>query len=572
VLRRYCETSPPLNPVREATNSSWILQFYKLSNPTMSVPKYSICVSTTKPSSALTPNGGGGSVTVIDPQTGAILSSLRSSADLSGNASLGISSLSSFPSSSAAYNNTQLVIAYGANTVKKSDTYGMLLALRNASLPPVLHWKCRLPEAKITSGLIVSPCGNYVVGGGDSGSCYIWSALGGFLLKTFRAHYRACTCITWTKCGLYVVTGGADGMVHIFSLMDLVDQTTRNSKRSIAPMLTWSNHHFPVTCVINLDGGRLAAAAEDGQVVIMESFCKQTVAILKFPHGICSLTYLGSRLYAGSALGTIYSVDLDAYAMHQTEKQGATLTKRQRQENQATIFDRTFVKNTDGEEADSTRKYQTDWIGHEHAVTAIAVIEADSNQRLISGDEVGTVRIWDVESRVCINVLHPWATTTNTSSKIPVTGNSAPKQSHPISCITVVPQPPDTTGSSGMFAAPTNHSKAKTGISNLIAPLQKYAQDENEEDATNLVAVPFLSVDRSSENLDYWQAKPIFRKRKQQSGTRRADAPAAAATDELLDAKATIEKLQKELEEKQQDIKRWEKVNNKLMAKLKTQK
>jgi WD40 repeat protein len=447
----------------------------------------------------------------------------------------------------------------------------MLLALRNTSMPPILHWKCRLPETKMTSGLHVSPCGNYVVGGGDSGSCYIWGALGGVLLKTFRAHYRACTCITWTKCGRYVVTGGADGMVHIFSLMDLVDQATRNSKRSIAPMYTWSNHHFPVTCLINLDGGRLAAAAEDGQVVIMESFCSQTVAIIKFPHGICSLTYLGSRIYAGSTIGTIHSVDLDAYAMHQTEKQGATLTKRQRQENQATIFDKTFVKGADGEEGDSTRKYQTDWIGHEHAVTAIAVVEEDSNQRLISGDEVGAVRIWDVESRVCINVLHPWATTANPSSKIPASGKIAASQQHPISSIAVVPQPPETSSSAGMFAASTsNNNKSKAAISNLIAPLQKYTQDENDEDATDLVAVPFLGSDRSVDNLDYWQAKPIFRKRKQISGA--GSVKAGANTDELVDAKATIEKLQKGLEEKQEEIKRWEKVNNKLMAKLKSNK
>ena len=523
--------------------------------------KFSICVSTTKPSSALTPNGGGGSLTVIDPQTGAILSSLRSSADLSGNTSLGISSFSSFPSSFASYDNKHLLMAYGANPSKNVDTHAMLVALRDPPLPPILLWKCRLPEAKLPAGLNVSPCGKYVVGGGESGSCYIWGTHGGALLKTFRAHYRACTCIMWTRCGRYIITGGADGMVHSFLLMDLVDTVTRHSKRSVTPVLTWSNHHFPVTCVINLDGERLAASSEEGRVVIMESFCKQEiVATIKFPNGICSLTYNDSRLYAGSTSGTIFSVDLDAYAMHQTEKQGAVLTKRQRQQNQCTIMDRVFAKNAENDDGDMTRKYQTDWIGHEHAVTAITIDGREPNERMISGDAAGTIRIWDVASRVCVNVLQPWAPTSNVSIK----GNaSQTSQSHPISSISIVPQP-STAGAGGMFAA-SNNTKTISGLSNLITPLQKYMKDESDHDAS-MVSVPFLGMDSSDANLDYWLAKPASRKRKKR------DAAKETAPSNPLDAKATILRLERALAEKQEEVKRWEKVNNKLMAKLKPKK
>lgn len=102
-------------------------------------------------------------------------------------------------------------------------------------------WNCRLPEF-LTAGLTPSPCGRYILGGGTSGTCYCWSTFGsssgsgGELLKLWKAHYRAITCITYSDCGMYVITGGADGVVHLWSLRDMVQSstasTTNSSKRS----------------------------------------------------------------------------------------------------------------------------------------------------------------------------------------------------------------------------------------------------------------------------------------------------------------------------------------------------
>merc|ERR1719464_586749 len=161
---------------------------------------------------------------------------------------------------------TQPVIAYGGNSDKKGDNYGILLSIRSASSPPIMHWKCRLPETEMSGFLLVSPCGYYIAGGGNSGSIYVWSSIGGQLLRTTKAHYRSCTSLAWSDCERYLVTGGSDGMVHLFSLMDLVDVTTgvrNNSKRNIPPLHTFSIHLFPVTSLTQLSGGRMASAAED---------------------------------------------------------------------------------------------------------------------------------------------------------------------------------------------------------------------------------------------------------------------------------------------------------------------
>lgn len=537
-------------------------------------------------------------MTVVDPMTGACLSSLRVTADMSGKNAIGISSASAFPSSfMVATNNAnnRLAIAYGSNKAKKGDTYAMLLSIRSASSPPIIHWKCRLPEADLTGGLSVSPCGHYVVGGGASGTCFVWSSLGGGdLLRTFKAHYRSVTCLAWSDCGRYLVTGGADGMVHLYSLMELVDKSGRSSKRAITPLHTWSLHHFPVTCLTPMDSGRMASSAEDGHIVIMELFSKLTVSTIKVPDGVTCLTYHDSRLFAGTNGGRIFSMDLDAYAMHQTEKQGAMISQieRKKQEEFLTAQEQVFGKPNEDESA-STRLFQSEWIGHERSVSSIAFLVEGYEERLISGDQQGQLRIWDVESRTCLKVLQPWSNThaSMATSAAEKTSKSSEGGSHPISSIMIVAQPQDASSSvasSGMFAVPAaSHQKSQLGIATLIPPLQRYTQEQQQTNsaanaagasASCATTVPFLKCNRKTESLDFWQARTIPRKRKRSS--RASDIISYESVEGagkgqgeaklLEEARAKIAQLEKDLATKGVEVARWEKVNNKLVAKLKT--
>jgi len=518
----------------------------------MSTSNNLVCLSTSKPSSAVTATGGGGSLTLMCPQTGSIVSSIRLHADMSGKSPLGVISISPFPQGFSK-SNTHLVMAYGRNSTKKTDTYGMLLSLRFGSSSPILHWKCRLPEADLTGGLLVSKCGQYAVGGGASGSCFVWSTIGGNLLKTFKAHYREVRCLSWSVCGRYLVSGGADGMVHSFLLIDLVDLSTRNSKRSTTPAHTWSSHQFPVTSLVTLDGARVASASEDGQVVVMELFSKVTLATLQLPSGIACLTQNNGRLYAGSSSGSIFSIDLNAYAMYQTEKHGAALTKRQRhdRQKQQALLEKVFGRPSCDENA-ALRLFQSEWIGHDSSVTSIAFLMERGEERLVSGDDLGHIRIWDVESRTCLHVVKPWS---HGGSDKPKDNLATKIAKSPVTSICIAPQPAESSSTSMFDSAPSG--KSQSTIATMISPLQKYPQDEE----MTSVKIPFLRPNRSAKNMQYWTARTIERKRKTDSS--------GESSMKLSAAQATIAQLQKKLLDKQDEVERWEQVNNKLLAKLK---
>jgi WD40 repeat protein len=530
---------------------------------------------------------------MLDPQTGAILSSLRTSADLSGKTGMGISSLSTFPSSFSMLNsNTNNItiptIAYGGNSAKKGDNYAMLISIRTSTSPPIMHWKCRLPETEMTGGVILSPCGYYVVGGGGSGSCYIWSSLEGKLLRTFKAHYRSCSCLEWSDCGRYLVTGGTDGMVHMFSMLDLVNTHSRNPHRSVSPLQTFSIHHYPVTSLVQLPSGRVASTSEDGQLLVLELFSKAELLNVHLPHGIRSMTHDDGRLFLGSIQGTVYSIDINAYAMHQTERLGVVFANRrlqvQRDGGTRTMEETVFGTKQNIDNTTATMAYQTDWVGHDCPVTSIALINPDGDQRLlITGDESGQIRIWHLESRTCLNVLNPWSQMAgpNTNKSRAASGPKTSISSHPITSICIIPQLNDASYSA-MFRTPQSHDKNTANISSLIPPLQKFV--EGEDTRSSVVLIPFLSPSRTAQDLHCWEAKPVLRKRRRnrQGGdekhhiSNRNDREGEASVDqsnqETVAMAFRIKQLEEQLRTKQSEVERWETVNNKLMAKLQSRK
>lgn len=375
---------------------------------------------------------------------------------------------------------------------RKDDTYGMLLTLRNVSSPPILNWKCRLPEAQLSAGLLVSPCGYYIVGGSHSGNLFVWSALGGSFLRTVKAHYRPVTTMVWSDCESYLVTGGADGMVHVFSLMDLVE---RGESRTISPVRTWSSHHLPVTALQVIGASRIVSASEDGQLVLMEIFSETTLAKIQTSTGIQCLAFHDGRLYAGSVQGTIFTVDFDVYAAHQTAQLGATVKRRKVSE---TTEDKVF-------ELDSSDCYKSELRGHEKSVTALAILVEDGVY-LISGDSGGTLRVWDLESRGCVRVIMPWSFSTRTTV---ASDSEAAKSSgsHPVTSILVVPRGDDSSEQADMGAfgasASAKESKANS-IVNLVTPLNRFP-DQIDEGNVKLAwaPAPFLRPKRSKDSLAY---------------------------------------------------------------------
>jgi WD40 repeat protein len=555
-----------------------------------------ICVSTTKPTTSLTPGGGGGSLALLCPHTGSIQSSLRISGDMSGKVPLGVSSLSTFPPSFSGPN-TSLAMAYGS-TSKKDDTYGMLLTLRSGSSSPMLHWKCRVPEPRLTGGLIISPCGTYSVGGGSSGTIYIWKTLGGALIRSVKAHYRSVTVMEWTPCGRHLATGGADGMVHVFSLLDLVEQKTNPT--SVQPVRTWSNHHLPVTALTSLTSGRMASASEDGQVIVIEVFSEATLATIQMPHAIRVLTSQDHRLFAGDKNGSIYLIDLDEYAVHQTAQLGATVKRRNATTTgnaSNTAAEQVFGSGGNDSAGGIEEAYTVELSGHDRAITALAFLDDRDHEWLVSGDEAGVLRVWDLESRGCVRVMQPWSHSAQGSVAVLAGTAGAAKSStlHPVTSIRVLQQDedPDPT-KSGMYSSANSgggggrDKNAASNAASLVKPLDKFVQPSDQADR---LLVPFLKPKRDVESLSFWDVsstgsfsiEAALHKRRRLRGTKaggRAPNTKAVVADNQGDAQGQqqqeqqqqqdeILRLQNELQEANSAVQRWEKVNNTLMAKLK---
>lgn len=478
-------------------------------------------------------------------------------------------------------------MAYGSTT-KKDDTYGMLLTIRAGSAPPILHWKCRLPEPRLTGGLLVSPCGTYTVGGGSSGTIYLWRTLGGTLIRPVKAHYRSVTVMEWTPCGRHLATGGADGMVHVFSMLDLVEQ---QASASIQPIRTWSKHHLPVTALTPLTSGRMASAAEDGQVVVMEVFSEETLATIQMPHAIRVLTSHDHRLFCGDKQGSVYIIDLDEYAMQKTAQLGATIKRRNvvvgAKAKTATerVFggDNATTSVPGSSAAGAEAAYTVELTGHDRGITALAFLEDRDQEWLVSGDEVGVLRIWDLESLGCVRTIQPWSYSAQ-SSATAKTDTSKTSTLHPVTSIRVMDPVDESVAAASSMYAHGARDKNAGSVASLVTPLQKFAPPANQVDR---LPVPFL---QSKRNLAFWDVsdndnfslEAALAKRRRRlapstgpydTSSNPDDTAARSQEKELLQTQQQeIQRLSQELLESKSTVERWETVNNKLMAKLQAQK
>jgi hypothetical protein len=204
----------------------------------------------------------------------------------------------------------------------------------------------------------------------------------------------------------------------------------------------------------------------------------------------------------------------------------------------------------------------------------------EMQERLISGDESGTLRIWDIEARTCLSIVQPWSHTSMNGATVTEKSAAASlQQQHPVTSILVLKPPADAPETSSMFGSGTTgniSSKNQSSIANLVAPLQKFQQDQ---EGTQWVSVPLIQPERTPETMEYWRAKTASLPRKRKTA-KNGDSGApvvkkdktSVVAQELQQQRDEVNRLQLELEEQKAQVERWEKVNNKLMAKLKSKK
>lgn len=501
-----------------------------------------VCVTTSQPSTALT--SGGGSLTTICPQTGAVQSTLRISGDNAGQKQLGLTSLSAYESLPS------LALAYGRSTTNADDSYAMLVSIKSHQCS--LHWKCRVPEPQLTGGLVVSPCGHYIVGGGKSGHLYVWKALEGLLLNSFPAHYQAVTAMEW--CHGYLITGGADGMVHAYHLRQLVASGAGRGGGGAAQhrmMRTWSQHLVPVTALTSLTPGRFASGSQDGTVLMLEMCSGAVLATFLLDSGVTSMTYdcSGHRLVVGTKDAVVHLIDLDEYAIHQSRQLGATVFVAGSVPEPQTQLDRVL-----GVSPEEHASFQCRLRAHDRAVTALQMVD---DNVLVSGDEEGCVRVWDLHARICLRAMHPWSAAAGAAS-----GKASAL--HPVTSIRVLPEAGE---------VDENATARFKEWLNMLSPLQKFVE-------SNLSTLPvMLRPKRTAATEEYWQV-PISTRIDWEASSRSPPCASRASPDSRepstgnvpdISAEQTIQRLRDELAQAQRTIQRWEtgNHNNNKVARLK---
>ena len=525
-----------------------------------------ICVTTSECPPVIGGSQISEAVQLIDSQTGAVISASGGSSSLKVGNGVGIQSFSEIPTHQNDLCRQRMYIAYGGKG--RNDMNAFFIVQGSPTSP---RWKCKLPEQMDKSGLVVSQCGQYVFGAGISGKCYCWSIYGeGELRRVWTAHNRAVQSIVFSDCGSYLVTGGADGIVNVWSIMEIISQEQRG-KSFLTPMKTWSEHHLPISAMHSLPSSRVVSVSRDRQAVIMELFSGKTLAKISMPMSISSITAdaSGHQLYLGSHDGTIYSIDLDSYAIASTAE-SATVVSNERIDNRErdtqlhSLGVQSLENRIGGNESNSPngQTYISELRGHQRTVSCLAIVD-DEEKLLVSGSEDGSVRIWDIQSRCCTKVFNPWSSSENEfESKSKSTSN---QRVFPCSTITIFSRDEFEIGSYSQhdnFLSSNKSRQQKKGdtISNLVKPLQRYTK--RNEGRQNLYTDTLTCITKSRKD------EVIANKCEEFKNNSFASRKRVKLNSTTSPNNTEIDLLKDQLVSANETIERWQKVNHRLVQKL----
>ncbi|CAN0853164.1 Protein ROOT INITIATION DEFECTIVE 3 [Linum grandiflorum] len=192
-----------------------------------------------------------------------------------------------------------------------------------ASSGSILYWSWSKPHAEVRSfleepikPLAANSEGTYLVGGGLSGNIYLWEVATGRLVKKWRAHYRAITCLVFNDDESLIFSGSEDGSVRVWSLVMLFDdhQTDQASNRYLH---SFAEHTLRITDLVTGYGGGNAviiSASEDRTCKVWSLSKGELLRSIAFPSIIDALALDPGELvfYAGGRDGKIYLAALNA--------------------------------------------------------------------------------------------------------------------------------------------------------------------------------------------------------------------------------------------------------------------
>lgn len=256
---------------------------------------------------------------------------------------------------------------------------------------PVLTSTC--PEK--LGPLVATKCGTYLVGGGSSGSCYLWQVSTGSLVRTWKAHYLSVSCCTFVDDDSVLLTGSDDAIIRAWGIGDLLDNSSKSNVRARA---TLSNHTLPVTDLwVGCNGlaSRVISSSLDHSVKFWSLYSKEDrphllrSVLLPCPIQCIVSDSLECMAFAGGSNGVVYQIATRLQEPPKTREESALFqdrrrSEKERQQRMGSEFERALE-------------------GHSAAVTCLEL--SPSGLLLVSGSMDGTCRLWDTSSGQAVKVV-----------------------------------------------------------------------------------------------------------------------------------------------------------------------
>ncbi|ODQ64091.1 WD40 repeat-like protein [Nadsonia fulvescens var. elongata DSM 6958] len=248
--------------------------------------------------------------------------------------------------------------------------------------------KIVLPER--LSCIAISPCNNWLVGGGlESGRLFVWELSSGILWFAREAHYQAVTHLKFSADSSLVISASKDSRILAWRLGDLVS----GNQDEVTPAWSASEHTLAVTGLEIGYGG-----TSGGDARVYSCSLDQTVRVWDAAVGTLLSTFILSdkpsalsvdpaerMIYVGQLLGGVRIIPL-----YETNKFSGSL--------EAVGGARRIITL----DAD----HNNAWTLITSAPTAITALALSFNGlNIITGSQSGDVIVWDLTSRQIIRTL-----------------------------------------------------------------------------------------------------------------------------------------------------------------------
>ncbi|XP_042373621.1 protein ROOT INITIATION DEFECTIVE 3-like [Zingiber officinale] len=194
----------------------------------------------------------------------------------------------------------------------------------SATSAPIFFWSWDKPQVEVRSfpaepigPLISNAEGTYIIGGGSSGSIYLWEVFTGKLLKKWHAHYRSVNCLTLAKDDeSLLISGSEDGSVKVWSLIMLFDDIAMASAANHY-IYSFSEHSLGVTDIVSghgLSNSIIISSSQDRTCKVWSLSKGELLRNILFPSVIDAIAMDPGEhvFYAGGRDGKIYIAALNA--------------------------------------------------------------------------------------------------------------------------------------------------------------------------------------------------------------------------------------------------------------------